>query len=271
MTVDEGMREVCGMPTKLAPKEIAGLDPYKFMAVIGKRVIHPGGRASTESLLRRAQITAASRVLDVGCGVATTAVEIARRYGAQVTAVDISPVMLERAAANVHASAVGDRVTVEHGDILELPYDDGVFDVVIAEAVTMFVDRKRAASELARVAKPGGRVLATEFFWRRPPTPEAKEIFLGQVCPGLEFDTVEDWVRIYESSGLTGLETETGQFEMMTARGFLGDEGFARCLGIMGSVASRPAYVRKMAWLMPRMAKAVPYLGYIVVAGTKPT
>ena len=36
------------------------------------------------------------------------------------------------------------------------------------------------------------------------------------------------------------------------------------------TVASRPAYLRKMAWLMPRMARAVPYLGYIVVAGTKP-
>ena len=259
------------MPTKLAPQEIAGLDPYKFMAVIGKRVIHPGGRASTEAVPRRAGLTPESRVLDVGCGVGTTAVAIARDYGAQVAAVDIAPLMLERAAANVCAAGVADRVTVAPGDILDLDHGDNEFDVVIAEAVTMFVDRSRAAAELARVAKPGGRVLATEFFWRQPPTPEAKEIFLGQVCPGLEFDTIEDWVRLYESAGLTGLETETGPFEMMTMRGFLGDEGLARCFGIMGRVASRPAHMKKMAWLMPRMAKAVPYLGYIVVAGAKPT
>ncbi|HEX9529566.1 MAG TPA: class I SAM-dependent methyltransferase, partial [Acidimicrobiales bacterium] len=169
------------MATKLAAAEIGELDPYKFMAVIGKRVIHPGGRASTRALLDRAGITADSRVLDVGCGVATTAVEIARQYGAQVTAVDIAPVMLERADANVTAAAVNDRVKVAPGDILDLDYDDHSFDVVIAEAVTMFVDRQRAANELARVTKPGGHVLATEFFWRQPPTPEAKEIFLGQV------------------------------------------------------------------------------------------
>ena len=257
------------MATRLAAPEIAALDPYKFMAVIGKRVIHPGGRASTESLLRRAAITDRTRVLDVGCGVATTAVEIAKRYGAQVTAVDISPVMLERAAANARAADVAHLVTIEEGDILSLRFDDDTFDVVMAEAVTMFVDRPRATKELARVTKPGGRVLATEFFWRQPPTPEAKEIFLGQVCPGLEFDTIEDWVRLYEGAGLTGLETETGPFEMMTPKGFLGDEGFARCLEVMGRVVSRPAHIRKMAWLMPRMAKAVPYLGYIVVAGTK--
>jgi hypothetical protein len=57
---------------------------------------------------------------------------------------------------------------------------------------------------------------------------------------------------------------------MMTPRGFLADEGLAHCLAIMGRVAGRPACTHKMARLMPRMAKAVPCLGYIVIAGTKP-
>jgi SAM-dependent methyltransferase len=258
------------MATKLAPGQISDLDPYKFMAVIGKRVIHPGGRASTEALLRRAQITASARVLDVGCGVATTAIQIARRHGARVTAADISPLMLERAEANAEAAGVAGLVTVASANILALPFDDAAFDVVIAEAVTMFTDRPTAAAELARVTRPGGRVLATEFYWRKPPTAEAREVFLGQVCPGMQFDTVEDWMRIYSSAGLTGLQTETGPFEMMTPRGFLADEGLARCLAIMSRVAGRPAYARKMAWLMPRMARAVPYLGYIIITGTKP-
>ena len=256
--------------TRLTAAEIAALDPYKFMAVLGKRVIHPGGRASTEALLARSGITATSRVLDVGCGVATTAIEIAERFGAQVTAVDIAPLMLDRAAENAAAAKLIDRVTVQPGDILDLPFPDGHFDMVIAEAVTMFVDRARATAELARVTRPGGRVLATEFFWRRPPSDEARAIFMGQVCPGMQFDTVEDWVRIYGSAGLDDLQTDTGPFEMMTARGFLGDEGLLRCLRIMGTVASRPAHMRKMAWLMPRMARAVPFLGYIIVAGTRP-
>ena len=255
---------------RLTAAEIAALDPYKFMAVIGKRVIHPGGRTSTEALLAQADIDAGTRVLDVGCGVATTAIAIAERFGAHVTAVDVAPLMLERASANAETAGVADRVTVQRCDILDLPFPDGSFDVVIAEAVTMFVDRQRATAELARVTRPGGRVLATEFFWRRPPTAEAREIFLGQVCPGMQFDTLDDWVLIYGATGLRDLETDTGPFEMMTARGFFGDEGLLRCLRIMANVASRPAHVRKMAWLMPRMARAVPYLGYIIVAGRKP-
>jgi tRNA1(Val) A37 N6-methylase TrmN6 len=99
--------------SKLAADQVAKLDPYKFMAVIGNGVIHPGGRASTEAVLARASLTEASRVLDVGCRVATTAIEIARRHRAEVTSVDIAPLMLERAEANVGAARVTDLVSVE--------------------------------------------------------------------------------------------------------------------------------------------------------------
>lgn len=256
-------------PGRLEPAEIERLDPYVFMAVIGKRVIHPGGRAATEQLLSRAVISADSKVLDVGCGVGTTAITVAQRFGANVTAVDIEPLMLERARKAVEAGGA-ERVNLQEGDILALDFPDDAFDVVIAEAVTMFVDRARAARELIRVCRPGGRVLATEFMWRRPPTEEAREAFLGQVCPGLRFDTAEDWVRIYTEAGLSDIEVDEGPFEMMTPKGFVQDEGVTRSLAVMGRVLVRPAYAKKMAWLMPRMKRAVPFLGYVVVSGKKP-
>jgi SAM-dependent methyltransferase len=250
--------------------DIARLDPYAFLAVLGKRVIHPGGRRATEELINFAGLAAGQHVLDIGCGVATTAIDVARRYGLQVAAADIAPLMLERAAANVAHAKLRDRITVERADILGLPYPDATFDRVIAEAVTMFVDRPRAAAELVRVCRPGGRVLTTEFCWRRPPTAEAREAFLGQVCPGLQVDTIGTWTSLYEQAGLTGLQIATGPFEMMTPRGFLADEGAAHAM--RGAAAAlTPARIRKMTWLMPRMARAVPYLGYVVIAGTKPT
>lgn len=254
----------------LEAAEVERLDPYVFMAVIGKRVIHPGGRVATEQLLKRAAITGESRVLDVGCGVGTTAITIADRSGAEVTAVDIEPLMLERADEAVRVAHAADRVHIQEGDILDLDFPDDSFDVVIAEAVTMFVDRTRAAGELIRVCRPGGRVLATEFMWRRPPSEQAREAFLGQVCPGLRFDTADDWLRIYSDAGLSNVEIDEGPFEMMSPKGFVQDEGVGRSLSAMGRVITRPAYMKKMAWLMPRMRRAVPYLGYIVVSGEKP-
>jgi SAM-dependent methyltransferase len=254
---------------RLTADEICGLDPYAFLAVLGKRVIHPGGRASTDRLLEWSAIEPGARVLDIGCGVGTTAIRIAREYDADVVAADISPLMRDRAQHNVTAAGLTNKVRVEAADITALPYPHASFDAVLAEAVTMFVDRSKAAAELARVCKPGGRVLATEFCWRRPPTQRAREIFLGQVCPGMGFDTEAEWAGIYAGAGLTDVRTEVGPFAMMTARGLLADEG-THALWVMARVMSRPAYVRKMAWLMPRMCAAIPYLGYVVVEAHKP-
>jgi cyclopropane fatty-acyl-phospholipid synthase-like methyltransferase len=211
--------------THLTATEVAQLDPYAFLAVLGKRVIHPGGRRSSEELFRRAGFQPDQQVLDVGCGVGTSAMTIARRFGAKVSAVDISPIMLTRARSNVRRSGLTGQVTVTYGDILALDFPDNRFDRVIAEAVTMFVNRPRAVRELIRVCKPAGRLLATEFFWREPPPPEAREVFLGQVCPGMQVDTLEEWVRLYEGAGLSHTQVVSGPFEMMTPAGFLSDEG----------------------------------------------
>ncbi|HEU5440350.1 MAG TPA: methyltransferase domain-containing protein [Ktedonobacterales bacterium] len=255
---------------RLSAAEINQLDPYVFFALLGKRVIHPGGRRSTEELLRAAQLTAGQHVLDVGCGVATTAIAIARRFGAHVTAVDIAPLMLERAGTNVQAAKQANRIAVEQGDISALRFADDTFDRVLAEAVTMFVDRRQAVRELVRVCKPGGLVLATEFLWRSPPSDGARTAFLGEVCPGMSFDSLDDWVSMYSDAGLADLRVTSGPFEMMTPTGFIADEGLGNCLAIMGRAFSRPAYLKKMLWLMPRVNRAVPYLGYIALVGQKP-
>src|SRR5260370_41962833 len=93
-----------GTMSRLTASDIAALDPYAFFAVLGKRVIPPGGRRATEELCQRADLQEGHQVLDVGCGVATTAIEVARRFGVQVTAVDIAPLMLARSRANVRVA-----------------------------------------------------------------------------------------------------------------------------------------------------------------------
>jgi hypothetical protein len=56
---------------------------------------------------------------------------------------------------------------------------------------------------------------------------------------------------------------------MMTPAGFLRDEGALGTVRFLAKSISRPVYVEKMAWLMPRMMRAMPYLGYVVVGGTR--
>jgi ubiquinone/menaquinone biosynthesis C-methylase UbiE len=252
---------------RLSAAEIRALDPYQLMAELGKTVIHPGGGRSTRELLEMAQIEPHHRVLDAGCGIGTTAAQIAERYGCRVVAVDIKHANCDRARTTVTRTGVGNRVDIRQGDIERLEFEDESFDVVIVEAVTMFVHRKRAASEVVRVCRRGGRVLDHEFIWRKPPPAGARELFMVKVCPGIDFDTEADWTRLYAEAGLTELQTTTGPFAMMTPAGFLRDEGLAGTAGFMVRSVSRSAYIEKMAWLMPRMLRAMPYLGYVVVGG----
>jgi hypothetical protein len=56
---------------------------------------------------------------------------------------------------------------------------------------------------------------------------------------------------------------------MMTPKGFLHDEGLSNGLAVMMRALSRRCYLSKMAWVAPRIARAVPYLGFILVNGAK--
>jgi hypothetical protein len=124
------MATTYAMPRTLNDAEVEQLDPYAFFAVLGKRIIHPGGRTATEKLIARAEFAPGQQVLDV--------------------------------------------------------------------------------------------------------------------------------------------EVETGPFDMTTPGGFLHDEGLGNAVTVMARALSRLCYARKMVWLVPRVARAVPYLGYVLISGTKP-
>lgn len=100
------------------------------------------------------------RVLDVGVGDGAFAVEVARR-GAAVTGVDPDPAM--RAAAAARARAMGVELQLDDGRAERLPFADDAFDLVFTVTVLCFVaDADAAIREMARVLRPGGRLVVGE-------------------------------------------------------------------------------------------------------------
>ena len=96
------------------------------------------------------------RVLDVAAGNGNATLAAARR-GCAVTSTDYVPALLEKGAARAHAEGLD--VTFEIADAEALPYPDASFDAVVSTFGVMFVaDHAKAAAELARVCKPGGRI-----------------------------------------------------------------------------------------------------------------
>jgi demethylmenaquinone methyltransferase/2-methoxy-6-polyprenyl-1,4-benzoquinol methylase len=105
--------------------------------------------------------------LDVACGTGDLAVELERRVGenGRVVGLDFSEKMLELA----RNKAPG--IRFEAGNALELPYGDGEFDAVtVGFGARNFSDLGKGLREMARVARPGGRVVVLEITTpQRPP------------------------------------------------------------------------------------------------------
>jgi ubiquinone biosynthesis O-methyltransferase len=136
--------------------------------------IGPGAYASwratplgsiTEAIEQRLMLELAGelqgrRVVDVGCGDGALACVMASR-GADVTGIDPDPAML--AAARSHAAAAGVRAEFLEGRVEQLPFPDASVEVIVSVTVLCFVpDAAGAVREMARVLRPGGRLVLGE-------------------------------------------------------------------------------------------------------------
>jgi SAM-dependent methyltransferase len=131
-----------------------------------------------ESLCEAVDLLSTEKVLDVAAGDGNASLAAARRF-ADVVSTDYVPELLEQGRRRADAERV--RLAFRVADAEDLPFADDSFDVVLSTFGVMFAPRQeRAAAELLRVARPGGRIgLAS---W----TPEG---FIGKL-----FDVVRRFV-----------------------------------------------------------------------------
>jgi ubiquinone/menaquinone biosynthesis C-methylase UbiE len=123
-----------------------------------------------ETLCETADVRSGEHVLDVACGNGNAALAAARRWGRTV-GLDYVPDLLEKAAERAQA----ERLDIEliEGDAEAMPFADGAFDVVLSTFGVMFApDHAKAASELLRVCRSGGRIALASW------TPEG---FIGEL------------------------------------------------------------------------------------------
>jgi SAM-dependent methyltransferase len=132
---------------RLTPEHLGALDQF-----------HTRGLAATAELAKLAGITADMSVLDVGSGVGGPARFLAATHGCRVIGVDISEPFVEAARYLTERTGQSRQVSFQIASALELPFDDGRFDVVLLQHVAMNIpDRTRLYREIRRTLKPGGR------------------------------------------------------------------------------------------------------------------
>jgi demethylmenaquinone methyltransferase/2-methoxy-6-polyprenyl-1,4-benzoquinol methylase len=136
----------------------------------------------------RAEVGPGDSVLDVCCGTGDLAFELARRVspGGHVVGCDFSEPMLDLAREKAADRGV-ESARFEWADALQLPYDDDRFDAVtVGFGVRNFADRDKGLREMARVLKPGGRLVILEFTEpTRPPFSTFYSLWFDRIVPVL--------------------------------------------------------------------------------------
>jgi demethylmenaquinone methyltransferase/2-methoxy-6-polyprenyl-1,4-benzoquinol methylase len=134
----------------------------------------------------RAELEAGGRALDVCCGTGDLALALAPRVGPEGTVIgsDFSEPMLELARRKAAERSV-DNVTFEWADALELPYEDAGFDAVtVGFGVRNLADLDAGLGEMARVLRPGGRLVILEITQpRRPPLSSFYWLWFDRIVP----------------------------------------------------------------------------------------
>jgi arsenite methyltransferase len=125
--------------------------------------LHPGGQQSTRRALELIDLGSGDRLLDVASGSGASALLAAREFGATVTGIDYGEQAVIAAAAAADVERLDDRVQFVRGDAEALPLADASFNAVLCEcSLCTFPDKPRAAAEIGRVLRPGGRVAISD-------------------------------------------------------------------------------------------------------------
>jgi SAM-dependent methyltransferase len=197
------------------PTEPGGYLPaLRFSALT--RLYDPVVRATTregrfkELLVEQVAPQAGQRILDLGCGTGTLAIQVKRREPrAEVVGLDADPEMLGQAREK--ADRAGVELELSEGMSDELPFEDESFDRVLSTLFFHHLDpepKRATAREIARVLRKGGELHVAD--WGQPSDPVMAAAFLGiRLLDGFE-NTAEnvhgELPAIFEEAGLARAE-----------------------------------------------------------------
>jgi demethylmenaquinone methyltransferase/2-methoxy-6-polyprenyl-1,4-benzoquinol methylase len=192
----------------------------------------------------RAEVAPGDSVLDVCCGTGDLAFELASRVspGGHVVGCDFSEPMLDLAREKAANRAAGS-VRFEWADALQLPYDAGRFDAVtVGFGVRNFADRDQGLREMARVLRPGGRLVVLEFTEpRRPPFSTVYSLWFDRIVPVLGRLTDDPEAYSYLSESVHSFPDPPGLAARMDAAGL----GRIRWLVLAGGILAIHSGVTK--------------------------
>lgn len=153
--------------------------------VWGEGFLAPGGPVSVRRTVSGVDL-ADCRVLDIGCGIGGADLVLAGEFAALVTGLDIEQPLIDSARANAERAGLSDRIEYVRADPGPLPFPSASFDHVFTHAALIHVpDKPFMFSEINRVLRPGGRLLAYD--WLKGPEPFSADMLRWFELEGLTY------------------------------------------------------------------------------------
>lgn len=142
----------------------------------------PGDRESTERATRQLpRLTPGHRILDIGCGSGAQTIDLARATEAQIVAIDNHPPFVAQLSKRAADLGLEGRITAQIGDMNDLQFPDGSFDVIWSEGSIFLIGFAKGLSVWRRLLAPGGHLVVSELCWlREDPPAELRELFTDE-------------------------------------------------------------------------------------------
>ena len=138
---------------------------------------HYGGLSANDALAERASIRRDEHVADFCAGLGGPARYWSRRFGAEVTGIDLNPARVRGAAELTALVGLESRVRIIEGDVTRTGLPSESFDVVVSQEAFLHVpDTAAALAEAFRLLRPGGRLAFTDWTVHRPLSSEEADI-----------------------------------------------------------------------------------------------
>jgi ubiquinone/menaquinone biosynthesis C-methylase UbiE len=167
-----------------------------------------------------ARIQPGEQVLDVGCGTGTLALEVQRRVGKAGRVAGIDPSAEQIARARAKAARRNMPIDFQIGVIEQLPFPDQMFDVVFSTLMMHHLPaplKRQGLAEIARVLKPGGRLVIADFKHKRERQGQTTRFHAGG-------SSMQDLITLVKEAGFSQLEMEEMQpsrFSAFPGAGFV--------------------------------------------------
>jgi len=175
---------------------------------------HMGGQKATRELGDLCHLDQNKSLLVVGCGIGSSLVYIAKQFGCQITAIDISEGMIARVEERIKKHGLEGKIILKVADAQQMPFENNTFDVTICESVIAFLpDKQKGMREFVRVTKPGGFVGINEVTWVKEPTPDLEE-YAYTILGGARFLVAEGWKSLLIGAGLEKLVIVSGKLKL---------------------------------------------------------